>query len=102
MTNEYASSSAFAILKSLSDIDDKWVDIRTVAARFESYRRRPDGTIVQVAIEVLDNGPESDARWSVEARAVDGAFATGNPNEDLHVAMNLVHWHDLDKPPASA
>lgn len=65
---------------------------------FTAVRRGRDGTDREVTIRLHDSGPAAGATryWTVVTDE-DGRSATGNPSNDLYVALNLVHWGDLDK-----
>lgn len=81
----------------LADIEDisGAFECYEVVRTFEVWRRNKNGDIRQVRIE-LQLG--ADGKYSVSAEDEEGRTATGNPWPDPHVALTLVHWHDLDVP----
>jgi len=70
---------------------------------FEGYRKRRDGEVKSVRVEILDAGPGVPERWTVSATDADGRRAGGNPAERLDVALAITHWPELDReePPPS-
>lgn len=65
--------------------------------QYKAYRKRPDGSIHDVVIEILDAGPGDSTRWHVVATDDEGRHATGNPESRLDLALSVVHWYDLDR-----
>ncbi|HZU79107.1 MAG TPA: hypothetical protein VE991_04260 [Acidimicrobiales bacterium] len=70
-------------------------EIYRLHATFVAYR---DGTGEKIRIEVLDRGPGHRDRWSVKATSEDtGAYATGNGEADLKMAILTTHWEHLNQ-----
>ena len=65
---------------------------------FVSYRETQDGRDQEIAITILDAGPNSPARlrYQCKARSDDGKHASGNPSESLETALTMVRWGELD------
>jgi hypothetical protein len=61
----------------------------------QGYRNTEAGPI-EVTVELHDRGESADPRWSVVARTDNGRSASGNPDNNLDVALATVHWWDLD------
>jgi hypothetical protein len=65
---------------------------------FIGYRKRkPDGEVHKVTIEVWDAGPGTVQRYMVVATDEDGRQASGNPFDRLDLTLDMVHWFDLDR-----
>ncbi len=64
---------------------------------FKGYRKRKDGAIKEITVEVLDGGPTDQLRYHVVATDEDGRGASGNPANTLDVVLATVHWGDLDR-----
>ena len=43
--------------------------------KFSAVRKRPDGSEVEVQVEILDGGPNAEKRYHVSALTRDGVFA---------------------------
>lgn len=67
---------------------------------FRTYRtRKDDGKGVWVSVDVFDAGPlAGGSRYLVEARDLDGRFATGEARGSLGEALTGLHWRELDNP----
>lgn len=66
--------------------------------RFRMDRTTRTGEQQEVEVTILDAGPSPahGTRYHVSARPVAGGRgASGNPHNDLTVALALVHWGDL-------
>lgn len=69
-----------------------------VVNRFRMDRTTRAGDHQEVEVTILDAGPSPahGARYHVSARPVaGGSGASGNPHNDLAVALAMVHWGDL-------
>lgn len=66
--------------------------------RFQMVRtRKDDGRDVSVVVDVLDGGPDAGLRrYLVKARDDEGRSTMGNGASKLDVALNGVHWNNLD------
>jgi hypothetical protein len=65
---------------------------------FKGYRKRKDGGIKEVTIEIHDRGSELPAgRYRVIATDEDGRQASGNGDNALDVVLSTVHWYRLDE-----
>jgi hypothetical protein len=64
---------------------------------FEGYRRVDASHTQKITVKIFDSGPEVTPRYHIHAE-VDGKPLSGNnPNDDLDIALAMVHWSDLDK-----
>jgi hypothetical protein len=60
---------------------------------FIGYRKRADGSMVEVKIEILDAGTRSgQGRYHVTAKSEDGVEDTASPHDSLEAAIGLVNW----------
>lgn len=64
---------------------------------YKGYRKRKDGAIREIKVEVLDGGPTDPLRYHVVATDEDGLSASGNPGNELGAVLATVHWWDLDQ-----
>ncbi len=63
---------------------------------FKGNRIDNEGKNLDVTIEIWDAGESSHIpRYNVIARDETGRIATGNGDNDLEVAIDIVHWQDL-------
>lgn len=83
--------SEAAAERSLSEPDVWRVETFTMhrASRKHGYQN--------VTVKILDRGPDFSPRYHVSAQTPEGQRCTGNPNDDLEVALRTVHWFELDK-----
>lgn len=67
-------------------------------ASFKCYRYSKGGKVQEVVIDLYDAGPSvsPSLRYSVEVNSDDGRSATGNPDSSIELALDHVHWHELD------
>ncbi len=64
---------------------------------FQCYRKKKSGDVQTVTVEILDAGPEDQARYHCVATGDDGSTATGNPASTIEVVLATLHWGDLDR-----
>jgi hypothetical protein len=64
--------------------------------RFIGFRTGRDGKLQKVTIEIFDAGESTTLRFHCVARTEDGRMATGNPEKTVDVAIDCVHWSELD------
>lgn len=82
------------VIKEIKDHDFFEVYHKT---SFKCYKDNDDGSSQQVDIDIFDAGSEKgNLRYSIEARAENGNFATGNPASSIDEALDIVHWGDLN------
>jgi hypothetical protein len=75
-------------------------EIYHVVERFEFYRGPGEGndTHQHVTLEIHDLGTERPAvRYSCKAVSRGGREALGNPDTSVAMALDNVHWDDLDR-----
>ena len=65
---------------------------------FRGYHVRPNDEVVEVTVEILDRGSESNNRWTVSAFDDEDHFADSEPSADLQDAIRAVAWSALDEP----
>lgn len=66
---------------------------------FRCWRDTKDGGAEEVTVSILDRGPEARAsRYTCEVTTADGRRASGNANDNVQVAIAVVHWENLDVP----
>jgi hypothetical protein len=68
------------------------------AKTYVAYRNLKDGSVQEVAVEILDAGAEVPAgiRFQCIAKSAAGKSTSGNPASTVEEALSLVHWDDLD------
>lgn len=65
---------------------------------FRGFRNHLDGSTRQIRVEVHDEGPNAQDRYSVVATDEEHDLeASGNPGGVLVDVLREVHWQDLDK-----
>jgi len=82
---------SFERLKKLAKLDEAY-EVTTI----KGYRTDSLGSGREITLEIWDGGPSTPHRYHVIARDEDGRVATGNPEADLDLAMQLVHWRELE------
>ena len=65
-------------------------------SQFMCYRNAKDGSILEVAVSILDRGPEhGKTRYRVVAKTPDGKAAHSNSEPSVELAIELTNWQDL-------
>jgi len=64
---------------------------------FKGYRPDASGEQRRVTVEVWETLNDDMPRYWIEARDEDGREATGNGNDSLALALQTLHWQDLDR-----
>ena len=64
---------------------------------FTMYRESPKHGHQEVAVEILDRGPDFSPRYHVTGTTEGGLYCTGNSGDDLKEVILLTHWFELDK-----
>lgn len=85
-----------AIIKVLNEAGGE--DVTTY--RIETFRMdrvSPKHGHQKVTVTIRDRGPGNPPRYHVLAQTPEGKCCTGNPNDDLEVALRTVHWFEFDK-----
>jgi hypothetical protein len=90
--NAEDSLALLALRKSLGTL--AVYEKRTYLAR----RKRSDGSLQELTIEVLDAGPDvpPGIRFECVARTAGGKSISGNPSSTAEAALGLLPWEDLD------
>lgn len=63
---------------------------------FTMHRLSPKHGYQDVAVKILDRGPDFSPRYLVSAETPEGQRCTGNSGDDLNETIRLVHWYQLD------
>ena len=64
---------------------------------FRGLRRTKEDNDQKVIVNILDMGEAAGGlRYFCEVRAENGKVITGNPASDVDIAIDLVHWQELD------
>ena len=71
-------------------------DICQIISTFRFYRTDKDGNPQEVTLDILDAGPERQARYTCLAKTNDGKTALGNLETSIEYALTTVHWEELD------
>ena len=53
---------------------------------------------VDVAVRLLDHGPNASPRWVIEASDDRGRTATGNGDQTIRNTIATTHWKELARP----
>ena len=82
---------SFDRLKELAELHEAY-EVTTI----KGYRSDSLGSAREITIEIWDGGPSTPHRYHVIARDEDGRVATGNPEAELDLARQFVHWRELE------
>ena len=90
--NDSENDDALRLLMRAVESDEGY-EVRT----FEMHRKRPDGAMQTLRIELNDAGYGEQFRFNVIATDVDrDLVAMGNPGATLRETLAVVQWHELD------